>query len=328
MKKDNFKRFSKETITDISGIVTEIERYSIYDGPGIRTIIFVKGCPLQCLWCCNPETQKNYREIVFYGAKCINCTRCLDACPYNAITRTGSKIHLNRKICLDNCLYKIGEFPCTAGCYMQAIETAGRAVKASEVFSEIVRDYSIYERSGGGITISGGEPISQPEFIYSLLLYCKNSWISTAIETCGYGRLEDYKKILDLVDVFFVDLKSMDENKHKKWTGVGNKKILKTLHYLSEAAHQKKFDLYVRIPVIPGFNDSEKDINEIGSFVKNNCSGVKGIELIPYHRLGEGKYEPLGRNYKLAGLKQNSADKIRVLNNLLSKLNIKVVHFP
>lgn len=328
MKTEKLKRFSKEAITDVSGIITEIERYSIYDGPGIRTIIFVKGCPLRCLWCCNPETQENYIEIAFYRTKCIKCTRCLNACPHNAISSTGSGIHLNRKVCLNNCFYKIGQFPCTTECYMQAIETVGKTVTVPEVFKEIVRDYSIYERSGGGITISGGEPIAQLEFIYSLLLYCKNNWINTAIETCGYGSVEDYKKIIDLVDVFFVDLKSLDENKHKKWTGMDNKKILKTLQYLSGVAFQKNFDLYVRVPIIPGFNDSVKDINEIGLFIKNKCSGVKGVELMPYHRLGEGKYKPLGRKYKLTGLEQISADRIDILNNLLSKLSIEIVHFP
>lgn len=328
MRIERLREYSIEEIINISGIITEIERYSIYDGPGIRTIVFTKGCPLRCLWCCNPETQKHYIEVAFYQTKCIKCNRCIDICGYNALTLSNSKILLNRKICLKNCFNQKEKFPCTSECYVKALEVIGKSMTVSEVFNEIIKDYSIYERTGGGVTISGGEPMAQPEFVYSLLLYCKKNWMSTALETCGYGQIEDYKNIVNFIDVIFIDLKSLDAEKHKRWTRVDNIRILEVLQYLSSLALKKDFTLYVRVPVIPGFNDSEEDIKEIGLFVKNKCVGVGGVELLPYHKLGSSKYKALGRKYKLVSLEPPPKNKIDKLNKILTNIGIKIIHFP
>ncbi len=309
------------------GILTEIERYAIHDGPGIRSVIFLKGCPLRCEWCSNPETQQKYIEMAYFEDKCISCHRCVENCPYNAITVVNGDMILDRTLCVENCFGKTEQFPCTVQCYPQARIAIGESMTVIEVYKEILRDASFYEESGGGITISGGEPMFQANFVYSILRYCKENWIDTAIETSGAGSYEDYKLIAPYLDVLFIDLKHIDGDKYKEWTKHDNTNVLANIQKLSKLAEEYEIKMYIRTPVIPGFNDSNENINNIGNFVKEKCKGVQGIELLPYHKLGRGKYVSIGKEYKLRDLEAPSDERMDELNNILLDLGVNVYQF-
>jgi pyruvate formate lyase activating enzyme len=326
MVKKSIINATAQDLKKVSGIVTEIERYAIHDGPGIRTVVFLKGCPLRCDWCCNPETQCAYIEMAFFEDKCIGCGRCLKSCPYNAISISGGKMSVNRLLCRENCFGKTEHFPCTFQCYPQARRAIGERLTIQQVYEEISRDLAFYEATGGGVTVSGGEPMFQPEFVYALLRYCKENWIDTALETSGSGSWEDYRDIVPYLDVLFVDLKHLDPGKHLTWTGYDNSRILANIQRLSNLP-QANYKMYIRIPVIPGFNDSEQDIQAIGSFLKEKCPGIEGVELLPYHKLGRGKYKSLDREYALTGLEPPTSGQMDKLNEILLRLGVQTYQF-
>ncbi len=311
----------------VSGTVTEIERYAIHDGPGIRTLLFLKGCPLRCKWCCNPETQQGYAEMVFLEEKCIECGRCLNACPYGAIAHSNEKMTVNKSVCKKNCFGKTQHFPCTVNCYTKARQVAGELMTVSQAFMEISRDTSFYEATGGGVTVSGGEPMMQPEFVYALLRTCKENWINTAMETSASGSLKDYEEILPYLDVLFVDLKTAKPLLYKEWTKYDGNEALAVIHKLSEIAGKYATEMYIRVPVIPGFNDTQQDIRKIGCFIKEKCRGFKGIELLPYHKLGRGKYKSLGLNYELNNIEPPSEECMDKYYEILLNMGINVCKF-
>ena len=192
------------------GSVFDIQRFSIHDGPGIRTLVFLKGCPLSCLWCCNPESQKEYPQIGYNPLKCIACNACIDVCPYDAITLNGGTRVFATDVC-DTC----GERPCAQACPSGAIEVFGKQMTVEEVMDEIGRDEIFYRKSGGGVTISGGEPLAQEDFTAAILAACRERGYSTAVETSGYGAWEAFEKIIDLTDLFLFDIKHTDSQKHR-----------------------------------------------------------------------------------------------------------------
>lgn len=318
---------SPEQMENVSGIVTEIERYAIHDGPGIRTLLFLKGCPLRCKWCCNPETQQGYVEMIFFEEKCIKCDRCLNACPYGAIAYSDEKMVVNKSVCKKNCFGRTQHFPCTINCYTKARRVAGELITVSQAFMEISRDISFYEATGGGVTLSGGEPMMQAEFAYALLRTCKENWINTAMETSASGSLKDYKEILPYLDVLFVDLKSTNPTLYAQWTQYNGNDALAVIHELSEMAEKYTTQMYIRIPVIPGFNDTQQDIREIGCFIKEKCRGFKGIELLPYHKLGRGKYKSLGLHYELNKIEPPSEERMDEYSKILLNMGISIYKF-
>lgn len=319
---------SYKELENIKGKITEIERYAIHDGPGIRSVIFLKGCPLRCSWCCNPETQQSYIEMAFFEDKCINCGRCIKNCKFIAITLApNGEMIVDRSICEKNCFGKNEQLPCTLQCYTEARKAIGESITVSDVYKEVIRDLSFYEETGGGITISGGEPMFQANFVYSILRYCKENWIDTALETCGAGLLEDYTLIASYLDVIFVDLKNLNGKKHKEWTSKDNTEILANIQGLSKLALEYGFKMYIRIPVIPGFNDSKQSILDIGNFIKDKCKGVQGIELLPYHKLGRGKYKSIGKQYTLNHIEPPTNEQMDKYNDMLLKLGIEVRQF-
>ncbi len=272
-----------------TGIVFKIQKYSIHDGPGIRTAVFLKGCPLNCWWCHNPEGQEPSGVIVYHEDKCLHCGRCMETCVNKAVTMEGKVLVRQQDICTGCC-------DCIEVCPDNALESIGRKMTVSAVMEVIEKDLIFYDESGGGVTFTGGEPFMQYEFLYELMKLCKRKGIHTAIETSGYTAWDRMNSISMYTDLFLFDLKLIDEEKHIKFTGVSNKMILQNLEQLSEVHG----NICVRIPVIPGVNDDEENIEKSMLFLK--ATSVRDVELLPYHDIGIYKYDKLGLDYKLNGL--------------------------
>ncbi len=311
-----------DELMEICGMTANIERYAINDGNGVRTTVFTKGCYLRCKWCSNPETQSFLPEMSFFPDKCIACMNCARFCPYGAI---GEDLKADRKIC-GECSLIEKSFPCTEKCYVKCRKVTGEKMSVREIYEVVKRDVPFYERSDGGVTISGGEPMAQPEFIYALVRVLTERWIDTAIETCGYAEKEDYEKIVPYLNTVFMDIKHMNSEKHQVWTGMENVKILNNIKYVDELVGTYGNKLFIRVPVIPGFNDQLKEIEEIAHFVAG-CRNIKGMELLPYHKLGRGKYYSLGRAYLLEDIVAPSAEHMAKLHGVLAEYDIPVYKF-
>jgi pyruvate formate lyase activating enzyme len=277
------------------GRVFNIQRYSIHDGGGIRTLVFLKGCPLRCLWCSNPESQKSDPELGFIESRCVGSgacgAPCLSACPLQAIRLNAQgKPEIDRKIC-DAC----GK--CAVACGKDALRVVGREMTVDEVMAEVEKDRAFYRRSGGGVTLGGGEPLAQHKFAAELLKAAQEAYLHTALETCGHAPWSHLEAVLKHVDLLQFDVKHMDFAKHQEMTGQMNELILSNLKkVLSVKAPQ---DVIIRIPVVPGCNDSEKDVRKAAEFAAG--LGFKQTELVPYHRMGISKYAQYGMIYPLAG---------------------------
>lgn len=290
--------------------IFNIQRYSIDDGPGIRTIVFFKGCPLRCLWCCNPESQRPEPEISHNSNLCLKCGRCANNCPNHAIRMTENGPVINREICV-NC------GSCTKECYPQAIKLIGEKKSVDEIYRTVKKDEQYYKASGGGLTVSGGEPLTHVDFVEELFIRCKQDGINTAIETCGMVPQEHFERILPLTDLFLFDIKQMDDDKHREYTGVSNRRILSNLSYLVTNGA----NVLVRLPLIPGMNDSDEDMKAVASYVKS--LGLKEVELMPYHDYGSGKYNQLDRIYELSELKRHDEQRIVDIHNIYENMGIK-----
>jgi len=295
-----------ENETYPEGLVSDIQRYTLHDGPGLRTLVFLKACPLRCLWCCNPEAQRPFPELSFFSRICIGCSECVRACPKAAIEYTEEKVKINRQLC-NNC----GK--CTEVCPTGALTLIGKKMSWKSVMEELEKDRLFYEESKGGITLSGGEPFAQFRFTKKILEECKKRYLHTAIETCGYTEWEKFKEILEFTDLIIYDLKNMDSQIHKKLTRRPNELILNNLRKISKGF---KGQLLIRIPMIPGYNDSEENISSTAKFIKE-LEGVKDVHLLPYHRLGVSKYEKLGKKYQLPKLTPPTKERRQKLVKLL-----------
>ncbi|HAJ33726.1 MAG TPA: glycyl-radical enzyme activating protein [Candidatus Atribacteria bacterium] len=294
-----------------TGTVFNIQRYSIHDGPGIRTTVFLKGCPLNCWWCQNPESQLSEQEMIFWEDRCIGCGACSLNCPLGAIQMENKKPVTDKSKC-NLC----GE--CSLICPTQAWEMIGEKITVEEVIKEIEKDLVFYEESGGGVTFSGGEPLGQSEFLEGLLNGCREKKIHTAVDTSGYISWEILNKISPKIDLFLYDLKIMDSKKHQKYTGVSNEIILENLKKLSSVHH----NIFVRFPVIPGVNDDYQNIKEMGEFLSS--LKIAQVNLLPYHYIGIGKYRRLGRAYKLVTTQPPSEEKLSEVSAILKKFNLNV----
>lgn len=312
-----------DTLMEQQGIIANIERYAINDGNGVRTTVFTKGCYMKCRWCCNPETQLFPPEISFFSDKCIACKKCIESCQYGAI---DENLNVDHEIC-EKCYSKKHAFACAKTCYVGCRKVTGNRMTVRQVYDIVKRDVPFYEASGGGVTLSGGEPMAQPEFTYALLRVLTERWIHTGIETCGYAEKEDYKKILPYLDIIFMDIKHMDSKKHLEWTGRENEKILENIRLVNNAVGQYGNKLFIRVPVIPGFNEDSETIEKIAKFVSQNCKNVTGMELLPYHKLGRGKYYSLGREYLLEEVVPPSAEHMHMLNKVLAQYGIPIYKF-
>lgn len=279
----------------------------MHDGPGIRTLVFLKGCPLRCLWCANPESQEPIPQISSLYNRCIGCDICKKVCPQNAITLIDGVYKIDIELC-DNCGL------CAEECYAESKRIVGKEMTVEEVIDEIMKDSSFYKRSGGGVTFSGGEPLMQPDFLLEILKECKRLKVNTAIETSGYADSDVIKEIAKYLDLIYYDIKHIDPNKHKELTGLPNEKILDNLKSLNDM----RSSIIVRIPIIPTCNDDENNIKGIAEFCVRLKSIVR-IELLPYHNLGESKYRSINKEYSLEGLEKPTAEYMENICEIVKK---------
>lgn len=264
------------------GVVFNIQKFCLHDGDGIRTTVFLKGCPLRCLWCHNPESASREVQLAFNARKCTACGRCLAVCRARSVA--DGRLILDRADCA-----ACGK--CAEACLNGANELVGREMTAAEVMDEVLKD-KIFYGADGGLTVSGGEPSYQPDFTLELLTLAKESGITRAVETCGSGSRDFYAKAAALGTTFLFDLKCMDPARHKKLVGADNLHILDNLRYLFSAGA----DVILRLPMIPGCNDSDADIAELAAFLKEHEGSYRYAELMPYHPLGVGKAERIGND--------------------------------
>ncbi|MBM4446980.1 MAG: glycyl-radical enzyme activating protein [Chloroflexi bacterium] len=294
------------------GLVFSIQRYSIHDGPGIRTTVFFKGCPLRCKWCSNPESMNPYPELMVRDARCNECGKCLEVCVPGAITLDKTSVLVDRSRC-DLCL------KCVEVCFPSAIEITGQYMNVEEVVEECVKDELFYRNSGGGVTLSGGEPLYQPEFALELLKACKEKGLSTAIDTSGHASWEVLDKVLQYTDFVLYDIKHIDSEMHNSGTGVKNGLILKNLKRVVDT---KRAKVWIRIPVIPDFTDSEQYMERLTVFLTN--MPVEKISLLGYHEWGRPKYGFVGREYPLDGSVSPSQERLQSLGDIIQSKGLEV----
>jgi len=273
----------------IQAPIFNVQPFAVHDGPGIRTTVFVKGCPLRCLWCANPESNLAAPQLMTYASKCTGCGSCITVCPQNAITlaeRRGKIAAVtDRSLCTDCGV-------CTAACKTEAREIAGKAMSVGEVMQQVLRDRPFYETSGGGMTVSGGECLMHPEFTEALLFAAKQEDLHTAVESCSFASREVIDRVFRYVDLGLLDIKHMNSETHKELTGVPNEVILDNIRHIH---NELRVAVTVRIPVIPGYNDSDENIAATAAFTAGELGTDVPLHLLPYHRLGESKSESLGQ---------------------------------
>jgi pyruvate formate lyase activating enzyme len=295
-----------------TGLITNIQRYSLHDGPGIRTTVFLKGCPLDCWWCHNPEGLASKQEIVTVEGRCVRCGECAKACPEGIAQIAGKDA--DRAACT-----YCGA--CVRACPTGARQFAGLVMTVEDVMQEIGKDSIFHDDSLGGVTFSGGEPLLQPEFLLALLQACHDAGIHTAIDTCGYVKESRLLEIASLADLILFDLKVLDDTLHRKFTGVSNRIILENLRRLCG----KHSNVWVRVPLIPGINDATEQLRAMAQFVAS-LSSIRQVSLLPYHRTGVQKFHRFGRDYRLPDVMPPSAVAVQAATGVFAAcgLNVKV----
>jgi len=283
----------------VVGTIFNIMRYAIHDGPGIRTTVFLKGCPLECWWCHNPEGMTRQPEVAYRVERCILCGDCIEACPHGALHQADTRIERSSDLCA-----VCGT--CADHCLTGARESVGREISVGDLLVEILKDRVFYDESGGGVTFSGGEPLLQAEFLAAILKACREHGIHTTIETSGYTSPANLELVMDHTELFLYDVKLIDEGLHQHHTGVSNRIILRNLAAL--VTRQKA--VIVRVPVIAGVNDDAASIGAIGAFVAG-LDGIREIHLLPFHESAGTKYRSLNKDFHMSGVHRPDDQRIR-----------------
>lgn len=278
-------------MNNLKACIFNIQKYSIHDGPGIRTVVFFKGCPLKCLWCSNPESQNNKIQIICDKAKCTQCLHCIDICPSNAISLNNDHIEIDSTKCT-SC------FSCVNSCPSKALSIEGKFLSISEVLKEVMKDQMFYEESNGGVTLSGGEVLMQHEFASELLKALKEKNLHTAIETTGYASKDIFSKFIENVDLLLFDMKHYNREAHFKATNVYNDLIIENLKTAIAAGKE----VIIRIPVIPNINSRLEDAEGFCRLLKS--VNAKKVHLLPFHQFGQKKYDLLNKKYAFENVKQ------------------------
>lgn len=309
---------TKSGIIERKALISSVQKYNMYDGPGIRTIVFFKGCPLRCKWCSNPEGLERKHQVMYKRSLCVDCGACVPVCPVgiHTISPETHEHIVNWKI---EC---IGCRRCQEACPEGALNIVGDAKTISELMEIIDEDRLFYDMSGGGVTIGGGEVLMQPEAAANLLMVCKKEGINTAIETSGYAKMESLLQVAEFVDLFLFDLKHMDPDRHFEMTGVRNEIILQNLKEL----FARRYNIKIRMPLLKGMNDSTEEIEEIIKFLMpyKDCKNFKGIDLLPYHKFGVNKYNQLGMDYPVFGDPSLSNEDLDKIENMFKKAGFPV----
>lgn len=274
-------------------------RYSVSDGPGIRTTVFLKGCPLSCWWCHNPEGIRSEQEILYRADRCVVCGDCVDACVQHALQLTDGTVLRDGERCI-----VCGE--CTESCFSGARELVGREISVDDLVAVVLKDRVFYDESGGGVTFSGGEPLMQHTFLGAALTACKEQGIHTAVETCGLTAAAHLQSIRPATDLFLYDIKLVDDARHREYTGVSNAVILSNLRLLVEGGAK----VIVRVPVVPGINDDVLTMHQIGDVV-HGLRGVQEVHVLPFHPGAAGKYQSLGLPYRLEDIRPPSSTRLQ-----------------
>ena len=296
------------------GRIFKVSHYTIHDGPGIRTTVFMKGCPLRCVWCSTPESQAFERQIACNGVLCVACGRCRAACAKDAVHLAERTVFFDAAAC-NLC----GD--CVRACPKDAIEIIGNDVTAHELFDLVRKDAPFWRRSGGGVTLSGGEVLSQADFAVEFLTICKERGVHTAIETCLFADTEVVRAVAEIADFIQFDIKAISPGLHMRLTSLDNKRILDNAIFLL----QGDFELLVRYPLVPGCNDDEAELDALGGFCANNRRGVS-VELLPYHAMGAGRYEAFGRRYALPDTKPPTAAEMERAADILRRYPLNVIY--
>lgn len=293
--------------------VSNIQRVCVHDGPGIRTVVFLLGCPLRCRWCQNPETLEREPRLMVNARKCAGCGACAEACARQAARRsTDGAVRFDRSRCA-----ACGR--CVPACWYKAREMSGRPYSARRLLEEIAKDRVVFRNSGGGVTLSGGEPLLHPAFVAELFRGCRQQGIHTAVETCGAVPWGHFEQVLPVTDLFLYDLKLIDPAKHERWTGAGNLAILGNARALAAGGRR----LVVRVPLIPGVNDDEAEFRAIARFAAG-LPGVGELHILPFHQVGSSKYDLVGREYELEDLPEDNEARVARCRQLAEELGLRV----
>jgi pyruvate formate lyase activating enzyme len=296
--------------------IFNVQKYNMYDGPGIRTLVFFKGCPLRCKWCSNPEGLERKFQVMYKQSFCANCGACADVCPVGIHVMSNGTHEIDRE---KEC---IGCMKCKNICPKSALTIAGEVKTISELLKIVEEDAAFYDMSGGGVTLGGGEVTAQPEAALNLLMACKQEGINTAIETCGYSNTENILKIAEYVDLFLFDIKHMDPVRHNELTGVNNEQILTNLEELL----RRRYNVKVRMPMLKGINESKEEIDAVIKFLMpfRDYKNFKGIDLLPYHKLGVNKYNQLDKVYPIDGDPSLSAEDLNRIEGWMKEYDFPV----
>ncbi len=294
----------------LSALIANVQGYSIHDGPGIRTVVFLKGCPLRCRWCANPENLLDRVRVGFLSNLCKHCGRCAESCPRGAILPDADR-RIDREKC-DDCA------KCTEACFYDALVRYGGEKTAEEVFDQVRRDKIFYDSSGGGVTVSGGEPLTHADFVAELFALCRREGIHTCAETCGCVSRSAFERVLELTDIFYFDLKLMDSELHRAYTGRGNESILENARFLADSGANILF----RQPLIPGVNSLEENVKATAAFIRSLGREDLALQLIPYHRMGTSKYAALDIPYSLEDMKPMAAGEAEAVQTLYESFGV------